>query len=568
MENKPTYFVYARKSSEGADRQILSIEGQLNELQKFIERDSLSVIGTYTESKSAHVPNNRPAFNEMMQRIDKGEANGIIIWHINRISRNPKESGEIQQMLQDGKIVSIATPYRYFKTNDNALLFSIETSEANQYSRDLSVNVKRGLRQKYEMGHPPGIAPLGYLNTKSSIRGSNKIVVDNERWPIVRKGFDLILSGIYSVNKVLQILNNEYGLRTRPGNLRGGRPLSKAGFYRMLCDPFYYGVFYKHGLMYKGAYKPMLTAAEFDTIQIILGRKGRPREKKHAFAYTGLITCSVCGSAITASKKAKLIKSTNEIKYYTFYHCTHRKKGAEACTERSFIPVKVLEEQILEELKSYDVHPDFKNWAVKLMHENYQTEIDKANKLVEEQAGFEKRLNTELDNLIELRISNSITEEIYLRKKAEKEENLLRIRERNEALKSYSLSWMECLKRQLNFVTDIADRFKKSPLNVKKELCHDFGWNWTLKEKKLFISKAEWLQPIKKYKDGVEEVLQRLEPANNVVNKDQNGLLELVRPLVCGLIDEVRTSMQRDDTSCVIKSLPAPPVNHVSGIAA
>src|SRR6266699_2867144 len=98
-------------------------------------------------------------------------------------------------MLQDGQIVSIITPYRHFKTEDNALLFSIETSEANQYSRDLSVNVKRGLRQKYEMGHPPGYAPLGYLNTKSSLRGSNKIIVDPKRWHVVRKGFDLILSG-------------------------------------------------------------------------------------------------------------------------------------------------------------------------------------------------------------------------------------------------------------------------------------------------------------------------------------------------------------------------------------
>src|SRR5882724_9277340 len=120
MEQKLKYFIYARKSSEGADRQILSIEGQLNELHKIVQRDNLNVVGTFTESKSAHIPNNRPAFTQMIKKIQKGIANGVVVWHTNRITRNPKESGVIQQMLQDGKIVSIITPYRHFRTEDNA----------------------------------------------------------------------------------------------------------------------------------------------------------------------------------------------------------------------------------------------------------------------------------------------------------------------------------------------------------------------------------------------------------------------------------------------------------------
>jgi site-specific DNA recombinase len=78
MQQKLTCFIYTRKSSEGRDRQILSIEGQLNELQKIVQRKTLSVNGIYSKSKSAHKPNNRPGFNEMMKRICKHEANGII----------------------------------------------------------------------------------------------------------------------------------------------------------------------------------------------------------------------------------------------------------------------------------------------------------------------------------------------------------------------------------------------------------------------------------------------------------------------------------------------------------
>lgn len=366
MEQKPKYFIYARKSTEGYDRQILSIEGQLNELQKIVENENLVVVDTYTESKSAKIPNNRPVFNTMMKRVQKGEANGIIVWHVNRITRNPKESGEVQQFLQDGIITSIITPNRHYRSEDNALLFSIEASEANQYSRDLSKNVHRGLRQKYEMGHPPAFAQLGYLNTKSNIRGSNKIIVDPDRWHIVRKGFDLIVSGVYTISQVLKILNTEYGLCTRPGTKRGGKPLSKSGLYRMVTNPFYYGVFYRNGVMYKGAYKPMITASEFDQIQIILGRKGKPRSQKHVFAYTGFIKCGVCGSSITASKKIKLIKGTGELKTYTLYHCTHRKKGATACSQRFFIPAQTLEQQITEELEKYQVNAQLSEWAIEI----------------------------------------------------------------------------------------------------------------------------------------------------------------------------------------------------------
>lgn len=549
MEQKPKYFIYARKSSEGADRQILSIEGQLNELQKIVQRDNLTVVGTFTESKSAHIPNNRPAFTQMITKIQKGVGNGIIVWHTNRITRNPKESGVIQQLLQDGKIVSIITPYRHFRTEDNALLFSIEASEANQYSRDLSVNVKRGLKQKYEMGHPPGYAQLGYLNTKSSIRGSNKIIVDEERWHIVRKGFELVLSGAYTISQVLDILNNDYGLRTRPGNMKGGRPLSKSGFYRMLINPFYYGIFYRNGMMYKGTYKPMITVGEFDRIQLILGRKGKPRSQKHVFAYTGLIKCGVCGSAITASAKQKFIKSTNELKTYILYHCTHQKKGASACSEKFFIPVKILEEQIIKELSEYQVKPVFKDWALSIAKENYQQEIEKYDKLLTEQSNREKQLNLELNNLVDLRISNGISEAMYLQKKAQKEEQLIRIQSEKEDIERWSRNWLKEVEDRFNFTINIVERFQKADANTKKEICHDFGWNWTLKAKKLFISKSEWLTPFKKYKDGVERVLSQLEPAKTIITQRQKIPFEYIRPLVCGLVNEVRTNIDKRNLS-------------------
>lgn len=543
MNQKTRYFIYARKSSEGRDRQMLSIESQLSELSRIVERDNLCVAHTYKESKSAHVANNRPVFNEMIKRIRKGEANGIIAWHVNRITRNPFETGIVQQMLQDGQITSIVTPGRHFRTEDNALFFSIEASEANQYSRDLSTNVKRGLNQKYQMGQPPSIAPLGFLNTKLNIRGANKVIVDPERWSIVRKGFEMILSGAYTVAQALDVLNNEYGLRTKPGEVRGGRPLSKSGFYRMLTDPFYYGYFYRKGILYKGAYKPVITVEEFDQIQVILGRNGRPRPKRHEFAFTGLITCGVCGSAITGSEKQKILKSTGELKSYTLYHCTHRKKGAAECPERAFIPAKLIEQQIISELETYEIKPLFKEWAMRVIRENANDEFDVQKSIIDEQAKQEARLLQELDSLVDLRIAGSISEEKYLEKKAQREEQLIRVRSAITSLSDRNGNWVELFEKKLTFVENLVTRFVTTDVHTKKKICYDFGWNWVLKEKKLFISKQEWLEPFRKCKKRVESVLQRLELKNSAFNQGRNVPFDLIRPLMCDLVDEVRTTL-------------------------
>src|SRR3989338_11112892 len=97
--NQPTtkikYFLYARKSSESEDRQVQSIDDQINRLKQLAKDLSLDIKKTYTEAKSAKKPDNRPIFNEIIQRIENGEAGGILCWQINRPSRHPIDSGKL-----------------------------------------------------------------------------------------------------------------------------------------------------------------------------------------------------------------------------------------------------------------------------------------------------------------------------------------------------------------------------------------------------------------------------------------------------------------------------------------
>jgi len=103
------YFLYARKSSEDEDRQIQSIESQIAIMKKLAQEYNLKIIKTYTEAQSAKAPDIRDVFKEMIERIENGDADGILCWQINRLSRNPVDSGRISWLLQKNIIKSIQT---------------------------------------------------------------------------------------------------------------------------------------------------------------------------------------------------------------------------------------------------------------------------------------------------------------------------------------------------------------------------------------------------------------------------------------------------------------------------
>ena len=145
---------------------------------------------------------------------------------------------------------------------------------ANQYIRDLGSNVKRGLHEKARRGIYPAPAPLGYLNDPHAQKGNKGIIKDPERFNLVRKIFDLALSGHHTPVQIWRIANNDWKFKTPQG-----KPLGRCTTYRMLTMPFYYGEFeypLGSGNWYKGIHEPIITLEEYDKIQIILGRKGKP----------------------------------------------------------------------------------------------------------------------------------------------------------------------------------------------------------------------------------------------------------------------------------------------------
>ena len=227
------YFLYARKSTDEPDRQILSIEAQIAELKEFAQKEQLNIVQTFIESQTAKEPG-RPIFNEMLSKIEDDKTQGILAWHPDRLARNSVDGGRIIFLIDSGKIQSLKFPTFWFEnTPQGKFMLNIAFGQSKYYVDNLSENVKRGLRQKARNGEYPGVAPTGYLNN----RLTKKMVPDPERFKLVKRIFQLYSSGKYSLKEVRDMIT-EAGLRSR-----NKKELHISNIQAILKNPFYYGHF-------------------------------------------------------------------------------------------------------------------------------------------------------------------------------------------------------------------------------------------------------------------------------------------------------------------------------------
>ncbi|MDO8667641.1 MAG: recombinase family protein, partial [bacterium] len=513
--SKINYIIYCRKSSETEDRQVLSIESQLNELKKIAETMNLKVIDILTESKSAKATG-RPIFNEVIKRIDSGEAQGIICWKLDRLARNMIDGGNLIDMLQKGKIKHIQASDREYWPGDNVLLMAVEFGMANQFILDLSKNTKRGLKTKYDNGWMPGVAPLGYRNDKFCDKGEKKILTDPERFKLIRKMWDLMLTGNYSVRQIWEMANNEWGFRTPKRRKSGGRPLALSTLYKIFTNSFYFGEIHCQGEIKIGKHEPMVTSEEFDRVQFLLGGKGKPRPKKHDFPLRGSMRCGECGALITAETKTKIMKLTGQNKTYTYYHCTKRKNPD--CSQKC-IEEKELEKQVAGYLKQIEIPESFKDWAIKWLNKLNDQEIDGRTTIYQNQQKTYNQVQGEIDELTKMRFKNLIDDDEYLRQKNQLIKQRDGMTERLRDTEHRADQWLELSEKTFNFACYASYWFKNGDLQTRKEILACLGSNQILKDGKLAIDIQKPFKYILGNSQAIKQNSAMFEPMFNGLNK-------------------------------------------------
>lgn len=538
---KRIYFLYARKSSENEDRQVQSIEDQVEILTALAKRNNIEIKHIYTESKSSKKPNNRPLFTEMIQRIEKGDANGILCWSMNRLFRNPVDQGLVGWLLQLGTISCIQTVDRQYLPDDNVLLFNVEGGMANQYIIELRKACMRGLQSKINKGWSPGLPPIGYLNDKNE-----KIIIeDSVRFPLVRQMWDMILSGKYSPKEIRVIANEKWGLRTPKLKKTGDMPICRAMTYKIFNNIYYTGMFKYKGNLYQGKHKPMITLKEFEKVQLIIGRKGIQRPKSHNFAYTGLIRCSKCGCMYTGTEKSKIVKTTGEIKKYTYFHCTRKKEGT-SCYNKNSKPVTLenLEKQVLNIIAQCSLHPQFTKWAVDYLEAEKEKKIENNHRVSNMQEITIKKLENELSNLIKMKYRDLIEDDIFLIEKQKISNQITLLKHKDSNKQDAQTRSYEVTIESLQKLSLVYNKFVNGENNDKRTILFTLGSNWTINDQILNGILMDWLIPIQRTYPELEAEFKRLELDKMLTNKARKDSLHSICLRWRSTLEDVRTKLK------------------------
>jgi site-specific DNA recombinase len=323
------YVLYARKSTEQDDKQVLSIDSQVKEMLLIAEREKLEIVEIKRESHSSKEVGQRPIYNEMLSEIKQGKFTGILTWAPDRLSRNAGDLGSIVDLMDQKHLLEIRTFSQIFTNNPNEkFLLMILGSQAKLENDNRMINIKRGMRARCEMGLWPTTAPTGYLNSKRTDQKC-QVFVDPHRAPIIKKMFEKVAYEQYSGRKLYSWLIDEVKFKTK-----NNKSLSLGNLYLTLRTTFYYGIFeYPKGSgnWYKGSHKPIITKELFDLVQAqIKSQLLEPRSQQKEFAFTKIMTCGLCGSGITADEKFKKQKNGN-VHRYVYYKCTRIKDSKCKC---------------------------------------------------------------------------------------------------------------------------------------------------------------------------------------------------------------------------------------------
>ncbi len=542
--SKLNYVIYCRKSSEGEDKQVQSLETQLRELKEHAERNKLNIIEVITESKSAFKVG-REGFNRMMSLIRTGKANAILVIRANRISRNPIDAGYAISLLDEKKLLYIRTPNStcYTSSSTDKMMIALELIFSKKDSDDKGDMVKEGQKTKALKGLPHGVATLGFLNDKSEEKGNRKWIVDETRLKSIKILLDMFLTGTYSAGKLHKYATEELKLTTVKRKHIGGALITSSRMHEILKDSVYAGFFEYDGQRYELDRKlpRLITEAQHNKIKSFLSRANIPKVKHHETTFSGFITSDKgeyvgqdvkfqvicdCKHKFAYSNKTHCPKCKVEIdkmikpKYlsYAWYYNVKKKKSKERY--KSIAESKIKEAVYDLFVNNISFSKDIVEWSKKYIHEMKEKELNE--KILINQRKEERRTEYE-EKKAKTRAmlrDEKISQEDY-------DKDIVRLNHEfsdvNE--KAEQIDWYSRLMEIADITGRVATVLQSDDVQAKRNIISALGSNLVWDDENLLIINKKEIQALI---DGVKKnklIISEFEPKNPLdIQGDFQGL--------------------------------------------
>jgi hypothetical protein len=467
----------------------------------------------------------------MIGMIEHGQIDAILCWNINRLARNMEEGSKIAQLIIDGAIQEIRTPSGRYTTGDNVLSLFFESVSATQFSLDHSKNMVRGMGSKFKKGGCNYKTPQGYLNARDPMNPDiGTVIKDPQRFDLIRKGWDMFLTGAYTPVQVIRTLNDVWGYRTRQTKKLAAAPLGDSFGYKIFKNQFYAGYVKQNGKIVKSSeFEAMVSAVEFARVQELLKTHKKQAYRTHELAYTALMICSACGQQVTGE-----IRNISSGEWENY--CCSNSYGK--CTKHGMSRV-VVENKIVESLDSITVHADLCKIALDNIIRNLNSQTAGVHSLYEQQNSALGQIETKLNNLAEMWISGLMHDEATYKTKelaltTERSNLIVEVdtcRNELEHMRANAIA-------ASNYVVFARDNFMVSSDSRKREIAHALGTEYLFngKEKTLDLQVHPLLLEVVKF---TREVQASCELEKSGSNKEKTG--DFAPVLSSGGPKEIRT---------------------------
>ncbi len=387
--------IYTRKSTEeGLEQDFNSLDAQRESAENYIasqKSQGWECLPDYYDDGGFTGGNmDRPAVGRMLEDIDAGKINCVVVYKVDRLSRSLMDFAKILERFENKNVSFVSVTQQFNTTTSmgrltlNVLLSfaQFEREVISERTRDkIAMARKRG---KYTGGRPV----LGY----DIVPEGGKIIINETEAEQVRTIFDLYLkrgSMLPVVEKLDRLGWHTKTWVTRKGKVHQGRIYNKPSLHSLLTNPLYMGMVRYKGQNYDGEHDAIITTELFENTQRLLAENRRmpppARIGKYGGLLKGILRCKVCNAGMSHyfSKKKE--------KRYRYYVCQNAiSRGWKNCPHPS-LPANEIELFVINEIRTIGLDKSMIDKIVSHSRESVKDETAAHKKRL-------KLLRTELDS--------------------------------------------------------------------------------------------------------------------------------------------------------------------------
>lgn len=289
--------LYARVSTGEQAVRDLSIPAQFRALRHLAAERGWAVAAEFQDVGTGRRLKERPGIMAAMRMAGENKlVEAILVHRVDRLARNVYSYLTLKTKLRQAG-VRIVSYVEHFDANPmGEFLEHVMAAQAEFYSANLSMEVKKGLEERLRRGRWNGPVPIGYVRGQAG-----RIVLDPARSELVRAAFELWGTGGKNTTEIAKTMRAQGLVSQGGGEVRG------VDFCRILKNPFYTGRMLVNGVLHPAIHPPLVTVELFDRCQEIFRQRrtpGRPRQNL-TFLLSGKLLCSRCGRPVGGEEHCK-----------------------------------------------------------------------------------------------------------------------------------------------------------------------------------------------------------------------------------------------------------------------